>query len=466
MIAACLAALLATTSPLPDAMPTDAGISVDDVLRAVDRSHPALGGARLGVEAAEGLALSARGAFDPRLRARVATQPLGYYDWTTLDTEVRARTMAFGMVAFAGWRIGRGDFPIYDGRLRTAEGGELRAGLELPLLQGGRTDPARATRKKAERGRSIARLEAEQRRLELLRDAAVAYWEWIAAGEREEIRARQLELAQARDAGLRRQIADGNAPEIEALDNERLVVGREAALVVARRDLRRAALELSLFLRTAAGDPIVPTAPASTTLELPGPLADDRALEPGIARAIAARPDLALARARLGNADVDVALAKNQLLPRLDTQGWVAKDVGRGVEPITRAELGVAVTLELPVALRTARGELRAARASHGRIARELAFMQDRVAVDVRAAYLEMTTARRRAQLARRQAELAERIAQAERARFALGDSTILVVNLREEGAAEAAAAHVDAITDYRKARVRYQAATGEVPRH
>jgi outer membrane protein, heavy metal efflux system len=442
-------------------------VSLEDVFEAVEQQHPSLEGARAGIERAEGVALSARGAFDPRLRTRTAAQPVGYYEWASLETDVRARTIAFGMTPFVGWRLGRGNFPIYDGRLTTARGGEIRAGLELPLLRDGWIDASRANRRKADRGRSIARLEAEQRRLELLRDAAVSYWEWIATGERVEIRAHLLELARDRDAGIRRQIIDGNTAEIEALDNERLIVAREGALVVARRDARRSALDLSLFLRDPAGRPTIPSdARRPTRLELPGALVDDAGLDADIERALTRRPEIALLEARVANAEVDVRLAKNQLLPTLTTQSYLAKDLGQGTEALLPVEVGVGAVFELPVPLRGPRGELRVAKADRTRLVKDLQLAKERVGVEVRTAHLEMTAARRRAELARQQAELAERVAAAERERFSLGDSTILIVNLREEAAADAAAAEVDALADYRKARTRYQTATGIVPRH
>ena len=298
-----------------------------------------------------------------------------------------------------------------------------------------------------------------------MRDAAVSYWDWIAAGERVEIRARLLELARERNAGIRRQIVDGNTAEIEALDNERLIVAREVALVVAQRDARRAALDLSLFLRDRAGNPAVPSdARRPTRLELPEALVDDAGLDADIVRALGRRPEIALLEARIANAEVDVRLAKNQLLPTLNAQGYAAKDLGSGPEALLPVEFGIGAVLEVPIPLRGPRGELRVAKADRTRLSRELQFAKERVQVEVRTAHVEMITARRRAELAGKQAELAERVAEAERARFALGDSTILVVNLREEAAADAAAAEVDAIADYRRSRASYQTTTGDAP--
>ncbi len=447
--------------------PTDTRpLELDEVLSSTETRHPSLAAARTGADRARGQVLSARGAFDPRVRVRGAVQPVGYYEWATVDTEVRARTLAAGLTPFAGWRLGRGTFPIYDVRSLTARAGEVRAGLELPLLRDSAIDGPRTARRKADNGIALADAEIEARRLELLRDAAISYWEWVAANARADIRARQLDLAKARDEGIRRQIADGNTAEVESLDNRRVIATRDVALVAARRDAQKAAFDLSLFLRDAAGAPSPPTddrRPAE--LELPPRLAVDVDLDADIAAALRHRPEVAAAEQRRRNAELDARLARNQRLPVLGAQAYVAKDLGEAPPDLSPVELGVGVVFEVPIALRTARGDAQVARADLRRVAHEQRFLAERIAVEVKNAHVEMTAARRRAELAQTQADLAEQLAEAERARFALGDSTILFVNLREEAAADAAASHVDALADYRKARARYQVATGRPPR-
>lgn len=441
-------------------------LALDEVLTSTETHHPSLAATRTGADRARGQVLSARGAFDPRLRVRGALQPIGYYEWGTVDTEIRARTLAAGLTPFAGWRLGRGTFPVYDGRSLTARAGEVRAGLELPLLRDSAIDGPRTARRKADNGRRIADAEIESRRLELLRDAAISYWEWVAANERADIRARQLDLAKERDEGIRRQITDGNTAEIESLDNSRVIATREVALVAALRDAQRAGFELSLFLRDANGAPSTPgeeRRPAD--LELPPRLALDVDLEADIAEALRRRPEVTLFEQRRRNAELDARLARNQRLPVLGAQAYVAKDLGEPLPQLSPVELGVGIVFEVPMALRTARGDAQVARADLRRVAHEQRFLAERIAVEVKNAHTEMTAARRRAELAQTQADLAEQLAEAERARFGFGDSTILFVNLREEAAADAAASHVDALADYRKARARYQVATGRPPK-
>jgi len=430
------------------------------VLASVRDHHPLLDAADASIEAARGRRLSARGAFDPRLRARGSGTPLGGYRYGGADTEIRARTVALGMVAFAGWRLGRGDIPLYYGELATADRGELRAGVEVPVLRDALVDAPRTVRSKADIDTEIAGLEREQRALELARDAAIAYWDWAAAVGRAEIRERQLGLARDRDEGVRRQIAEGNTAAIEALDNARVIAAREAIVVGAQRDADVSALALSLFLRTREGVPRVPDDGAAPRLLVTGV---DEPVDVGkdADAAIERRPDLRIAAARLRSAALDVRLARNGRLPSLAVQAYAAKDLGDGPDVLRPAELGIGASLEIPIPLRTARGELATARANGRRIADERRFLGERVRVDVGTAHADMQAAHKRAAIAARQAKLAEEIATAERERFALGDSNILVVNLREEAAADAAAAAVDAVADERKARARYDFSTG-----
>ncbi|MBC8068152.1 MAG: TolC family protein [Deltaproteobacteria bacterium] len=439
-------------------------LELETVLASVREHHPLLDAADHAIGAARGRQLSARGAFDPRLRVRAAGTPLGGYRYGAVDTEVRVRTVALGMVAFAGWRLGRGDIPAYDGRLATADGGELRAGIEVPVLRDALVDAPRTLRRKADIDAEIAELERAQRGLEIARDAAIAYWDWAAALGRAQIRERQLALARDRDEGIRRQIAEGNTAAIESLDNARVIATREAIVVSARRDARISALAVSLFLRTNAGRPELPDGFTAPPLELPA-LDRTQRLDVDDRAALSRRPELRVAAARLRAAELDVRLARNGRLPALAVQGYAAKDIGDGPEVLRPAELGIGATLEIPIPFRTARGELATARATAGRLGDERRFLAERVTVEVHSAHADMTAALARATIAGRQADLAEQLADAERDRFALGDSNILLVNLREESAADAAASAVDATADYHKSRARYQVATGMMPR-
>lgn len=431
------------------------------------RAHPLATAATATLERAEGERLASDGAFDLRARAK-AERVLGYYDRTILDGELRQPTRWRGLGLYAGWRLGTGDFADYDLKAATLDRGELRAGFDLPLLAGGAIDRARAEQRKAGYGLSVGRAEVARRMLELERDAVVTYWDWVAAGQRLAIREQQLELARRRDRDLQATIQQGSTAPIEGVDNARVIAARESAEVAARRDFARLSLEVSLYLRDPQGAPIAPDrARVPAAVPLPPPVVGEGDLVDVIREARARQPAFATLDARLAANRVDLELATNQLLPSLTASAYVLRGIGPADPRIPDRDRGAAggsLTFEIPLERSQARGALAMARADRKRLLAEQQLLTERLAIDARFGVTELTTARQRVGLAAEQARIADQLADAERLRFERGDSTILIVNLREEAAADAALAQIDATADYRKARARYLATLGQSP--
>src|SRR5690606_7101440 len=216
-----------------------------EVLDSLAASDPRLAAARAEIDGAEGERLAARGGFDPRLSMRGLIQPLSYYRHGYVDIRVEQPTPLWGLGVWTGWRLGVGEFPIYDGKFVTGQAGEVRVGATLPLWRGGPIDRTRADIQQAELGRERASRHLDARQLELQAAAAEAYWGWVAAGLVLEIERSLLDIALERDAGLRRQIELGAVEAIVGKDNRRVVLDREARVVAAERAFQAAALELS-----------------------------------------------------------------------------------------------------------------------------------------------------------------------------------------------------------------------------
>lgn len=438
-------------------------LSLGEVLRSVAAEHPQLEAADERVRGAEAAELAARGSFDPQLRARGLWAPFGGYPNGRMDVEIRQATPLWGLQVYGGWRLGRGVFAPYDYRAKTASAGEVRAGVTLPLWQGGPIDRRRADIRIAATGRDLAGAEREAKAVELERAAARAYWSWVLAGLRCEVSRHLLGLAERRDAGLRRQIEAGSVPEVEGLDNRRAVLEREVRLVAAERSLQQAALELARHLRDGRGKIAAPE-PSRLPAALPEPGPPPPDPEAMVEEAWQRRPDLQAMSLRREVAGVERKLAGNRAAPRIDLEAFVAKDMGR-VDPADRAllpaEFAAGVTVEVPLALRQLRGESRRAEAELRRIDADLRFLRDVIATEVRDAHGAMLAAYQRVGLARAQVEAARALAEAERTRFQRGDGTLLFVNLREQAEAEAEVLELEALADYHRAAVDLRAAIG-----
>jgi outer membrane protein TolC len=434
-------------------------LSLEAVLEAVERHYPTIEAARRDADAAGAELLAAQGGFDPALRARAVSTPLSGYPYTRVESTLEQPTPVWGANLFAGWRYGGGEIPVYYGQYETNTLGEVRAGVSVPLWRNGPIDRRRANITRAELGTDAAAHAVTQSRLESARAATQRYWDWVAAGRRHAIAVSLWQLAKERDAQLEARVRGGDLAAYEQVDNQRALVQREGQVVAAERLLQQNALELSLFLRDAEGEPVVPQAewlPAGFPEPVPAPQAVGPVeLESVMAR----RPDVLRLEASRAQQQVEERLARNQRAPAVDVTVAASKDLGAGSPKRDKPELEVGLLLDVPTLNRGAVGRARQVEAGVARLEAQLRLQRDRVRTEVRDALSALEAARLRVEVARRELRLAREMEQAERTRLELGESTLLFVNLREQTAAEAAVREVDALGDYHKAVASLRAA-------
>lgn len=119
--------------------------------------------------------------------------------------------------------------------------------------------------------------------------------------------------------------------------------------------------------------------------------------------------------------------------------------------------------LDVPIQNRVARGRAVAAEAALAKIAEQERGARDRIGADVRDATSAIDMARARLAVARSEVAVSQDLERAEWARFAAGDTTLLVVNLREQATFDARVREVDAMAECQRALVLYRAATARL---
>lgn len=453
-LALCCAAPLASTA--------QERLTIDTVLAAVDRAFPLLDAARRDAEVAEGQALRASGAFDLRVSAGADMLRGAGYDNETASAGLTQPLQLAGMNLFGGYRLGRGSFAPYDGKAQTLSDGEWRAGLSVPLLRNRSIDSRRGALEQTALGRQLAEQRVQASRLRFRGEAALRYWDWVAAGQQQSVTAQLLSLAERRDRDLADAIGLGQIAPIERVDNRRAILQRQSELVRARRQTERQAIGLSLYYRNDDGTPRMPGAQALPP-DLPAPPAPlTRAeIEADVLEAQRERPDIRALLLQRAQQETAVALARNELLPSLDAFTQVARDAGGGPRSLRGTEVEAGVAFALPVQRRQARGEEQIAEAVLARIDAELRFARERVRTEVEDAASALNAALEAAVLVGAEVDVARELEQAERERFTLGDSTQFLVNLRELAAADAATRQIAAIAEAHKARAIYDVAIG-----
>ncbi|WP_236621504.1 TolC family protein [Rhodopirellula sallentina] len=445
---------------LAGASDVGSGLPLQDVVASVQSYFPMLQVAYLERNRTSGDQLAAWGEFDTKLKARSESQPLGFYENYQNGLGVYQPLYRGGEI-YSGYRIGRGVFEPWYQERQTNEGGEFKAGFQLPLLRDKNIDARRADLWRATYDRQMAEPEIRDAVIQTIRDASIAYWIWVASGRQVKIGEAALELAERRNRQVARRVEEGDLGEPVLADNQRAIMQRKGKLTDLRRKRTQTAVKLSLFLRDGSANPRIP---AETELpDFPEVVPYDLAqLNADIQYAAQLRPELTILDTQMRKVRVDLAEACNETLPVLDAFSNVSQDVG---EPTSskrdksELELEVGFEFEMPVQRRKGLGKMRSARAKLNQIAVKRQYTIEKISTEVQTAVAALDAAYQRVQQIADSVEISEKLAQVERRKFELGESDLLAVFLREQIAIEAASDLVAAKLEYFAARADYTAA-------
>ncbi len=441
--------------------PRPAPLLLDEVLASSRVHAPQVLEALAKVRGAEGKRLSADAAFDTVFSAAADTRLSGYYDGRDLEAKVTKPLGSLGGYAYGGYRVSGGRFPIYEDERYTSQVGELKAGAVFALLRDRFIDERRFGRIAADADIALADADRLMVAIGVQARAIGAYNAWVSAGLRLQVYQDLLALAQDRQAGFRRQVATGARPSILLTENEQNILRRETLVVQSEQALAQAANSLSLYLRDAEGQPLIPEA-----ARLPPAFAAPLAATANRALLVAARPDLRAIDIRMRQASQRLELDRNAMKPRLDLKVEASNDFGPlGAGGISRRgfESKVGLSFSVPLQQSAARGRLAQTRAEIAGFEQRRRLLEDQIRIDITGLGIAVTNTAKLATLAEQEAERATTMAGAERRRFTLGASDFFLVNVREEAAADARVRLLDAA--YRRiiANADLAAATADV---
>lgn len=438
-------------------------LRLEQVVQSALQSFPALMASSRRRDMASGEKLAAEGGFDTIIKMYSRSSLAGEYQNENVDVGFEQPTEYWGTTFFGGYRRGTGKYPVYEGKSATATDGEFRAGIMIPLWRNRDIDRRRATLAQAELNQIIASHEYDQQLLELERQATYRYWDWVLAGRRVDMAKHLLQIAEARNANLAERIRLGDLPAIDADENQRSVLERKERLVAAERALEQAAIQLSLYLRTPEGETMMPE-----PQDLPPgfPKAREhrhRKLDDLMDEAIGKRPEIKRLETQIRHAQIESRLAQNQRLPAIDFTISGAQDFGISQSSlVNRSEIYAGFSIDMPVQQRVAEGRSISAEANISRLMSELQLAEDRIHNEIRDAVSAINAAFRRTRLADEQRHIALRLEEGEKTRYSLGESNLMLVNLRELASGDAGLTYADALNSYHRALADYRFASGE----
>lgn len=413
---------------------TDTTLSLATFLDLVGNFHPVARQANLLRLTAKAELTQARGNFDPKIDADGRTKTFDdkdYYDIGSAELKVPLWLIDVK----TGVEYGSGQF--VNPELSTPTEGLFFIGAEIPLGRDLFTDERRTAFRKAQLLKDMAEAERQKELAKLTKNAVKAYADWSASDSRFKQFTSFLFNAEERLRFVIIQKQNGEYTAIDSLEAALELQQRRVQYQEAFVDREQSRLMLSTFLWSKEGVPLaLPTnaEPVKPLATYPTAIA---ALLPSYMNwNTSVHPEFRKNTLKLRSLNYDLTLAKTRLLPDIKLSWTPILQTREGAfenlqfEPERASK--AALSIQMPLFLRKERGKLQQNSLKvkdQEYTLDQLDLTLDRAAQSILVALTQMMEMRE-AQAAVVQS--AEALAEAERRKFSLGESSLFLINKRE----------------------------------
>ena len=429
-------------------------LSEQQVFEIVKQFHPLAKQADINIEKAKADITSARGMFDPLLSAKLSNKTFGgieYYNH--FQPELKIPTW-YGIEINAGLENLRGN------RINPEEtiGKTSYAGLTIPLAKNLLMDKRRAALRQAKIFRQMSEVEKQTILNDLMLEAMNAYWQWVKQYEVMNVLANAVTVNEKRFELVKISYRQGDRPAIDTTEALVQLQSFKLLLSESQLDFQNAGLELSVFLWNKNTDPV--TLPSSVVPDsgwkktgIPETVLP--VLEDILKSARNNHPDLLQYNFKLEALSVEKKLKFQELLPLVNfryNQLGKGYDVAKTtIAPLFENNFQYGINFGIPLRLSEGRGEYRKVKLKIQEA--DLQRSQKLVLVEnkVRSYHNELLTLRSQVFLQQQQYNNYVTLQRGEETRFFNGESSLFLVNNRENKALEALQKLVELETKYFK---------------
>jgi outer membrane protein TolC len=440
-------------------------LSAAQVIELVRKFHPVAKQAGIYIDKAQADLLVARGGFDPVLGAYVSRKRFdgtNYYNSTSPEIVIPTW---YGIEVYSGVDNYTGE------RLdpTMTKGQSAFLGVSVPLARDLLMDKRRASLKQARIFRSMADTEQKQVINDLLMDAMDAYWQWVSYYNQSLIVEANVVNNMKRLDFVRKSLLNGERAAIDTIETLAQLQSFQYQQNQYKMEFRNAGLRLSTFLWNDNGEPytlpetVVPPADWDNEQNLKD---FDLDLSSLLLAATRTHPEMRSYDFKLSALDIDKKLKFQQLLPKADfrynhlSKGYNAL-ASAGEYAIFDNNYQYGFKFEIPIRLSAGRGEYKKAQLKIQET--RLGQMQKQLdlAVKVRQYYNEFSNLREQIGLQNLNYANYQQLVKAEEVRFSNGESSLFLINSRENKALEARQKLVELKTKYLKTAYSLQWSAG-----
>lgn len=410
-------------------------LTIDEFLAQLRQNHPISQSAALLSREAAAARLSAGGAFDPELYTDYEDKFFKKSDyWDIGEGGLRIPTIG-GLEFGAGYRWATGSF-LNPQNFQSPTRGQSFVGLKANLLQGLFTDERRTQLSRAELLGDWNQVEVRAIQNDLAYDALKSYVEWSLATAFYTIVEESIELAELRLEQTIQSYEAGDKPALDTLETQLQLRQRRVDLLAAERDLIATRQMLNTFIWSGDNPAVlspntVPLLPEVVVGTLPQPTNFS----------IRNNPALLIYDFKLRDLNLEARLKRQKLLPKLSLKYEALAD-GFDFTPSNEADLGISdfvlqdnkwgISFSMPLMFRSARADvqLNTIKQERTQLERnqkggELELKQAQFTEQVRQIGDQLTIYR---QIVSDYQSLLE----AERTKFRFGESSVFLLNTRE----------------------------------
>lgn len=409
-------------------------LTLESVFDQVKKYHLMAGRALLQRDFAAAELLKAKGSFDPTAQSTISQKYFANKDYYSLiNGEVKIPTW-YGIDFKGGYDINRGIF--LGNENKTPDNGLWYAGVSVPLGQGLWIDERRAQVKSARIGQNLAINQQQDMTNEVLFQTANVYWDWFRAYHVRQVLNEAVKNAKLRFEAVRTYAIKGDRPGIDTIEASIQVQNINLSLSQAEMELVKATNALSgqLWDENMQNENLsIKKQPIDLTIVTKS-IQDD---VPKINNNLIpeSHPYLEVLRQKLRQLDVEKRLKQDKLKPKLNVQYNPLSEAFGGNQTthfsINNYKWGM--EFKMPLFLRKERGDIKLADLK----IQETDLMLRQKTNDIRIKFENYITEWRatldQIEIFGKTVELYKQMLEAERRLFNIGESSLFVVNSREQ---------------------------------
>lgn len=441
-------------------------ISFESFMQVVKANHPLSKQADLLVESGSSNLRKAKGSFDPILKSNYDQKQFDGKNYYQLNTNQLVVPTPLGIEFKAGYDNNTGEYVNPENHL--PDNGLAYAGIAVPIGKGLLFDERRLAVRQAEVFERSTFLEQTMMINQLIYDASKAYWNWYSAWNSYEIFDESVRLAEFRFRGVRESFNQGEVPAIDTLEAFLLVQNRQISRNDAIIKMQQAKLEASNFLWSEELQPLVLTA-TTKPLEHEDLRINQPVQESMIASVISnidvAHPKMQFFINKMEHLNFERRMKAEKVKPKLNFNYNLLNQPinGNPFESYSSNDYKWGFEFSMPLLLRKERGDLQLTKIKMNQVNLDRQQENLNITNKIKAYQMEINNLYNQIQLYRDAVNNYQVLLNGEKRKFEEGESSLFIVNSRENSLISAEVKLIEVLGKYQKAQAGLHLAVGGV---